>query len=196
MQANPSWAKFKKSGLPYYKELCIIFGDSYARGDLAVSQSTHIPDPVSLDDDDMEFNVDEVQSPIKETGIDDVRETEEELPSHPNPTVNRDLDRTPTAKRKRSRTANVNNAIAKIGALCDAKLDDRKQNHTVSSNNPSKSVSDVTIQACQQVLDSIEDLPTEVYVKAVKRMWEDSKWRDSFISTKPEKRIIFLNMLE
>ncbi|KAJ4982127.1 hypothetical protein NE237_032964 [Protea cynaroides] len=144
----------------------------------------------------MEFNVDEVQSPIKETAIDDVRETEEELPSHPTPTMNRDLDRTPTAKRKHSRTANVNNAIAKIGELCGAKLDDRKQNHTVSSNNPSKYVSDVTIQACQQVLDSIEDLPTEVYVKAVKRMWEDSKWRDSFISTKPEKRIIFLNMLE
>ncbi|XP_043687563.1 L10-interacting MYB domain-containing protein-like [Telopea speciosissima] len=30
IQANPTWSKFKKNGLSYWPELCIIFGDSYA----------------------------------------------------------------------------------------------------------------------------------------------------------------------
>ncbi|KAJ4951257.1 hypothetical protein NE237_028089 [Protea cynaroides] len=53
--ANPSWTKYRKAGRPYWKELCQIFGDSYARDDLAVSQSTFILEDVDLEENDMEF---------------------------------------------------------------------------------------------------------------------------------------------
>ncbi|XP_042490486.1 uncharacterized protein LOC122070414 [Macadamia integrifolia] len=44
IQANPGWLKYKKYGLNNWPDLCMIFADAYAKGNLGVDSAQDLDD--------------------------------------------------------------------------------------------------------------------------------------------------------
>ncbi|XP_042500448.1 uncharacterized protein LOC122078504 isoform X2 [Macadamia integrifolia] len=193
IQANPTWSKFKRNGLPYWPELQLIFGDSYAREDLGISQALVI----SVNDGPNEVPIDvalPTPTPM-DRDLDDIEDFEAE---EEHLCVTQRLDRMPSTRRKRSITADVSNALLSIRKFCAWKMNgmgNTSARSTAPPPPPTMTV-DYNIVTCQRLLDTIPDLRKELYMKAVKRMWEDQEWRQSFIVCIPERRAWLLEILE
>ncbi|XP_042501072.1 uncharacterized protein LOC122078933 [Macadamia integrifolia] len=71
----------------------------------------------------------------------------------------------------------------------------RMERSAPPSAPPSDSV-DYSITACLALLETLPNVPEELYKKALKRILEDPKWRQSFIVVIPERRTWLLEMLE
>ncbi|XP_042503232.1 uncharacterized protein LOC122080344 isoform X1 [Macadamia integrifolia] len=92
----------------------------------------------------------------------------------------------------------VVNALKSMGKYFAWKMERAGSSSATSappSAPPSRSI-DYSTAACHTLLDTIPDVPKELYMKALKRIWEDPKWRLAFIVSIPERRTWLLKMLE
>ncbi|XP_042492555.1 uncharacterized protein At2g29880-like [Macadamia integrifolia] len=195
LQTNPGWTKFKKNGLPHWPKLQVIFGDSYARGDRETNQDEE-------DFGETQMNKDP-QTPLN-MNLEDI-EVDLEMT---NPSKHR-LDRNPTGCRKKISTTNVNHVMKNLDKFCSWRMKlganpeitfVGRTNQPCGSAIAGGSINQHTtinhsVVSCQALLDSIPDLPQDVYFKAVERMWDDPNWRMSFCATLPERRKWFIDHL-
>ncbi|XP_042485356.1 uncharacterized protein LOC122065602 [Macadamia integrifolia] len=180
-------AKCKKNGLPHWPELQMIFGDSNASGDRETNQDEE-------DFGETQMNQDP-QTPLN-MSLEDIEDDLEMT----NPSKRR-LDRTPTGRRKKSSTTNVNRVMKNLDKFCSWRMElgvNPKITSAGQTNQPCGSAIalvvlipttiDQSVVGCQALLDSIPDLPHDIYFKAVERIWDDPIWRMSFCATLPERR--------
>ncbi|XP_043689163.1 uncharacterized protein At2g29880-like [Telopea speciosissima] len=190
IKANPSWSKFKRNGLPQWPELQMIFGDSYACEDNAIVSTEDAPNT------NEEIVQDAVQSlpntPI-DGGLGDSNGGEAEG-NHP-PSINRRLDKTPSAIRKRSRTSDFGMAYK---TMADASRTKMERYISTSSTSPSPRPvnTDHSITQCMTVLSNMPKVRKDLYMKAVKQMMDDPHWREAFIACPPDKKMWLIEMLE
>ncbi|XP_043705506.1 uncharacterized protein LOC122655372 [Telopea speciosissima] len=175
--ANPTWSKFKKNGLSYWPELCIIFEDSYARGNIGSCSTEPIIDMTEGNEDNIVYT-----PPPTERFHDNIDGFEE------NENSNKSVrDSTPPSRRKKSMTGDAITSLNQLGRYMNWKMEKATSTSVTSPIRGACATSEYSASACQAILDSIDDVPKDQYVKTIDRMCVDPVWREIFITAKPEK---------
>ncbi|XP_043721149.1 uncharacterized protein LOC122668677 [Telopea speciosissima] len=197
IEANPTWSKFRRNGLSHWPELVLLFGDHYAGGNRGATSAYDFTD----DDDHLLDVTDDVETvPVTPTNRDLERggyydSQEVDLSSVDRPSVQRRLDRTPTGYRKKSRTSGIGRAIM-TSADSLSKRSERfnipTPTHTAttpsSMSPPPPTIPDYNINACIALLNTVDDIPKELFLKASMRILVEPNWRALFIAYPAEKK--------
>ncbi|XP_042485333.1 uncharacterized protein LOC122065551 [Macadamia integrifolia] len=186
--------KFRRNGLPHWPELCIIFGDSYASGigGFGNESDFRFEEELRGVDDEVDANVDVIlTTPLANTLPTDYYESQD--PGTDRPRVNRRLDRTPTRYRKKSRTTSIERAIQTLAESVANK------NTTTPSSIPmglTPNTTDFSTSTCVRLLETMNDIPRELHIKACKRILVDREWRELFITLKDETEQLAFDVLD
>ncbi|KAI9128536.1 hypothetical protein K1719_000019 [Acacia pycnantha] len=194
---NPQWEKFRKNGLPYWKQLVDIFGDVYASGDGGVGNA----EAHQLSDGDGDNNGSPVETTRPVLHRQEYQEDEHLLNDElfasdpfetPNPVLHRQ-DRTPNAKRRR------HSGNADVAMACQAIHDLVKIRQNQCDNNCANSATakvnedPYSIEVAMDVLNDMVGLQDEEYNKAARHVVESQAWRVAFIKALPERRALLIN---
>ncbi|XP_042484120.1 uncharacterized protein LOC122064479 [Macadamia integrifolia] len=191
--SNPNWSKFRRNGLPHWPELYIIFGDSYAsgRGGFRNESDFRFEEESRGVDDEVDADVDVIPT----TSLANTLPTgyyESQDPGTDCLRVNRRLDKTPTGYRKKSRTIGIERAIQTLAESVANK------NTTTPSSTPMGITPNTTDFSTTSVrlLETMNDIPKELHIKACKRILVDREWRELFITLKDETKQLAFDVLD
>ncbi|KAJ4958763.1 hypothetical protein NE237_025874 [Protea cynaroides] len=187
-QENPSWAKFRKNGLPQYRELQVIFGDSYATGEFSCNNHDDNFIFEEGDADNLDIQDGSEVPPVEPTT--DVTE-EGDVHHTPQAAAAHRLDRTPSALRKRSRSTDIMGAINAMVEHSKAHLDLFTTSHTSSASPSPSSISTggYSITQCLAVLNTIPGLDKVTYIKTMNHLVNNAEWRELFMGLDEEKKL-------
>ncbi|XP_042474806.1 L10-interacting MYB domain-containing protein-like [Macadamia integrifolia] len=194
IKANRDWSKFRRNGLPHWPELCIIFGDSYASGigGFGNESDFRFEEESRGVDDEVDADVDVTPTtPLANTLPTSYYESQD--PGTDRPRVNRRLDRTPTGYRKKSRTTGIERAIQTLAESVANK------NTSTPSSTPmglTPNTTDFSTSTCVRLLETMNDIPRELHIKACKRILVDREWRELFITLKDETKQLAFDVLD
>ncbi|XP_042482863.1 uncharacterized protein At2g29880-like [Macadamia integrifolia] len=192
--ANRDWSKFRRNGLPHWPELCIIFGDSYASGigGFGNESDFRFEKESRGVDDEVDADVDVTPTtPLANTLPTSYYESQD--PGTDRPRVNKRLDRTPTGYRKKSRTTGIERAIQTLAESVANK------NTSTPSSTPmglTPNTTDFSTSTCVRLLETMNDIPRELHIKACKRILVDREWRELFITLKDETKQLAFEVLD
>ncbi|XP_042479851.1 uncharacterized protein At2g29880-like [Macadamia integrifolia] len=116
---NPTWARFKKHGLPQWPELCMVFGDTYADGEGSGTQTTVLETLGANDARNMIESCDESRSADEVTPLGDTQTEAVEK----RPATKHRHDRTPNAKRRRSKSNDWSMAFKAIQDMSKSRVE-------------------------------------------------------------------------
>ncbi|XP_042484517.1 uncharacterized protein LOC122064809 isoform X2 [Macadamia integrifolia] len=187
IQGNKDWAKYRRNGLPLWPELLEIFSDSSARGDRGLSQATVVtPTSTNLEIDDDLHDTDNDDSDAC-TGT----PKGSALPK-------RRLDRTPTDRRRKSHTRTLTNSAEDFRTFVRWRMKKGSTSATSAVTRPPNPIVDgpYSMMSCQKLLDSLEDIPMDLYVLAQRKIHSDPGWCMSFIEVRPDRRLWMLHGLK
>ncbi|XP_042480785.1 uncharacterized protein LOC122061547 [Macadamia integrifolia] len=158
IKANPAWTKYRRHGLPWWPEL-EIFSNSSACGDRGLSQSTAATPRTTnlgLDQDDLE-----------DTDVD-----EEVNPTAPK----RRLDRKPTDRRKKSQSRSITNSAMDFRKFVAWRMEKGASTADSATVRPADPLMDGpnSVISCQKLLDTLKDIPKELYVMAQQKIHSDA----------------------
>ncbi|XP_042492804.1 uncharacterized protein At2g29880-like [Macadamia integrifolia] len=207
VKENPVWAKYRKSGLPWWPELQEIFSNSCSRGGRGVNPlTTVIPRSIHIDPDNEAAIPKQVSPP--NVGLDDIEhiDVDEVTPT----AQKRRLDRTPTDRREKSSLKQMNTSMCDFRAYAAWKMEPMCSTTStpgaVSYASVTKPFIDPLLDGpynmknCQNLLDTITDVTPEItpkiYVNAQQKIHSDTAWRLSFVEMIPERRMWILQALK
>ncbi|KAI8545964.1 hypothetical protein RHMOL_Rhmol07G0078700 [Rhododendron molle] len=177
-KVNKFARKFKKKGMPYYHELCRIFGDTSATGAQA-HPSNKVPSSSDSSDPEFQFK--------------DEPEVESAEGSKAKPKAKN--------KKRDSFAANISSALSQFAENAKRRVDvmERKLHCShpgCSGVSGSMSIGEVGIgplaagmKECQALLNTMDDLDEDSYNKVLEKLHGDVLWRQMFMDM-PEKRRI------
>ena len=160
----------------------MIFGDSYATGAFSCSAAEDLQ---ILDDMD-DINV-EPTGPSNEdapTMVDDVEEIQQ------TPRVTHNLNRTPSALRKRGRNAEISSAIRELVANSRSRLE--LFTTSSSSTASTRSSADESLIECVKALEALPNVDRSLYMRAINHIKGDADWRWIFFTVPDEKKMWML----
>ncbi|XP_042499823.1 uncharacterized protein LOC122078012 [Macadamia integrifolia] len=168
-------------------ELLEIFSDSSACGDRGLSQATVVtPTSTNLEIDD----------DLHDTDNDD----SDACIGTPNGSAppKRRHDRTPTNRRRKSHTRTLTNSVEDFRTFVRWRMEKGSTSATSAVTRPPNPIVDgpYSMMSCQKLLDSLEDIPTDLYVLAQRKIHSDPGWRMSFIEVRPDGRLWMLHGLK
>lgn len=183
-KVNKNARKFKKKGMPYYHELCRIFGDTSATG-VHVHPSNKVPS--GSDSSDPEFKI--IDEPEVESAGDSKTK--------------------PKAKNKKrdSIAANISSALSIFAENGKRRVDVMEKklhcSHSGCSGvSESMSIGEMGIGAlaagmkeCQALLNTMEDLDEDSYNKVLEKLHGDVLWRQMFLDMPEKRRIAWIKKL-
>uniref|UniRef100_A0A5B6YH33 Myb/SANT-like domain-containing protein n=1 Tax=Davidia involucrata TaxID=16924 RepID=A0A5B6YH33_DAVIN len=169
IRVQPEAKRFRNAGCPRYDKLVTIFGDTTATGKEARASTQDVSDS----DDNTEDTTFSLNPPVE-----DVNENVEEETEQPRDRGrSRDSTSNDTRRvRSRSRASEVSDAIRSLAEASYARTNVLSQ----QSVNASSSSGPFTIAKCIQVLESIEEVNMQTYLKAIEKL-QDKRWRETFI---------------
>ncbi|XP_042490728.1 L10-interacting MYB domain-containing protein-like [Macadamia integrifolia] len=182
------WAKYRREGLPWWPELLEIFSDSSARGDRGLSQTIAItPTSTNVVVDDDEFQDTEP----------DVSEGSSGEPDNSAP-PRWHIDRTPTDCRRKSQTRTLTNSAQDLREFVRWRMEKGNSFATSAVVRPLDPMYDGphSIMSCQKLLDTLEELPSDLYVLAQRKIHSDVGWRLSFVEVMADRRLWMIQHLK
>ncbi|XP_042519162.1 uncharacterized protein LOC122092928 [Macadamia integrifolia] len=188
IKENKEWAKYRREGLPWWPELLEIFFDSNACGDRGLSQSTATtPRSTNVVVDDDEFQDTEP----------DVSEGCSGEPDNSAP-PKRQIDRTPTDRRRKSQTCTLKNSAQDFREFVRWRMDKGNSSATSAIVRPLDPMYDGphSVMSCQKLLDTLEDLPSDLYVLAQRMIHNDASWHLSFMEVRADRRLWMIQHLK
>ncbi|KAJ4965959.1 hypothetical protein NE237_017808 [Protea cynaroides] len=174
--------------MPQYRELQLIFGDSYAIGEFSCNNHDdnfifEEGDADNLDNEDG-FEVPPVEPTTDVTEQGDVQCTPQAVAGHR-------LDRTPSAFKKMSRRTDIVGAINSMVEYFKARLDLFTTSHTSSASPSPSSVNTGghSITQCLTVLNTIPRLDNAVYITTMNHLTNNVERRELFMGLDEEKKL-------
>ncbi|XP_042491693.1 uncharacterized protein LOC122071417 [Macadamia integrifolia] len=196
IQANPGWLKYKKCGLNNWPDLSMVFGDAYARENLGVDSAQDLDYNEADNSVDIEQVFESLSTPVH-LGMTDP--FHEDTPTPTQTTTKRNLDRTPTGRRKKSANKGDSHVKDMYGKYLSIKIEKASSTSVTSPVHGGEGAfrpRDFSVSASEAVLSSIPDMSKETYLKATSRMCADPSWRELFVCPKPIKRTWLLDAFE
>ncbi|XP_042487082.1 uncharacterized protein At2g29880-like [Macadamia integrifolia] len=186
---NPTWARFKKHGLPQWLELCMVFGDTYADGEGSGTQTTMLETLGANDARNMIESCDESSSADEVTPLGDTQTEAVEK----RPVTKHRHDRTPNAKRRRTKSNDWLMAFKAIQDISKSRVERDASMSTASTQNAERMYG---ITRAMEVLESGYELDEALYEKALRKLMADPQWREALISCPPHRKSILLRTLQ